>query len=89
MLDLICVRDVRFLNDHREGVDFWLMGCGVVCGGLGATSRRENDSRAFMRVVMPEDTVPFFAAKAYPVSPIMGGRGGRAVEVEALRPLIV
>lgn len=41
-----------------------------------------------MRVVMPEDTVPFFAAKAYPTSPVIGGRDGRAVEAEALRPLI-
>lgn len=89
-LDLICARDARFLNDHMEGDDFWLMGCGgVICSGLPVTSRRENDSRAFMRVVMPEDTVPFFAAKAYPTSPGAGGRGGRAVEVETLRPLIV
>jgi hypothetical protein len=86
-LDLICARDARFLKDHKEGDDFWLMGggCGV-CGGLILASRRENDSSAFIRVVMPDDTVPFFATNAYPTSPVIGGKGGSAVDVEALRP---
>jgi hypothetical protein len=87
ILDLVWARDVRFLKDHRDGDDFWLMGCGCgVCGGLPLASRRENDSRAFIRVVMPDDTVPFFAANAYPASPVIGGRAGNAVE--ALRPPI-
>lgn len=86
-LDLICASDVRFLKDHKEGDDFWPTGCGCgVCGGLPLASLREKDSRALIRVVMPDDTVPFFAAKAYPISPVVGGKGGSAVEVEALRP---
>jgi hypothetical protein len=86
-LDLICARDVRFLKDHIEGVDFWLIGWGGgVCDGLVLTSRRENDSRAFIRVVIPDDTDPFFAANAYPESPVIGGKGGNAVE--GLRPPI-
>jgi hypothetical protein len=75
------------LKDHIEGVDFWLIGWGGgVCDGLLLTSRRENDSRAFIRVVIPDDTDPFFAANAYPESPIIGGKGGNAVET--LRPPI-
>jgi hypothetical protein len=90
MLDLICARDARFLKDHKEGDDFWLMGCGCgVCGGLILASRRENDSSAFIRVVMPDDTVPFFAANAYPTSPVIGGKSGSAVDVEALRPPVI
>jgi hypothetical protein len=86
-LDLICARDVRFLKDHIEGVDFWLIGWGGgVCDGLVLTSRRENDSRAFIRVVIPDDTDPFFAANAYPESPTTGGKSGNAVE--GLRPPI-
>ena len=55
-----------------------------MCVGLVLTSRRENDSRAFIRVVIPDDTDPFFAANAYPESPVIGGKGGNAVE--GLRP---
>jgi hypothetical protein len=69
------------LKDHIEGVDFWLIGLGGgLCDGLLLTSRRENDSRAFIRVVIPDDTDPFFAANAYPKSPVIGGKGGNAVE---------
>jgi hypothetical protein len=57
-----------------------------VCDGLLLTSRRENDSRAFIRVVIPDDTDPFFATNVYPESPVIGGKGGNAVET--LRPPI-
>lgn len=87
-LGLLGAKDARFLKDHNEGDDFWPMGCGGDArGGLALASLRENDSRALIRVVMPDDTVPFFAANAYPESPATGGNSGSAVEV--FGPLIV